>query len=119
MKRNGKPKASNRAARPGDAGRTGLDPAENGPARHKEFLGLETAVAAILRRSGVAAVVVVETGRALHEAFKGAVAAGCKIHGVASFLVFGIRKAADFFKICGLAYEKRTPLARCPFSSTI
>ena len=41
------------------------------------------------------------------------------IHGVASFLVFGIRKAADFFKICGLAYEKRTPLARCPFSSTI
>ena len=28
VNRNGKPKASNRAARPGDAGRTGLDPAE-------------------------------------------------------------------------------------------
>ena len=80
---------------------------------------VETAVAAILRRSGVAAVVVVEAGLALHEAFKGAVAAGSEIHGVASFLNLGAKKAADFFKICGWAYEKRTPLARCPFSSTI
>ena len=46
---------------------------------------VETAVAAILRRSGVAAIVVVEAGLALHKALKGAVAAGCEIHGVASF----------------------------------
>ena len=57
---------------------------------------VETAVAAILRRSGVAAVVVVEAGLALHEAFKGAVAAGSEIHGVASFLVLGAKKAASF-----------------------
>ena len=57
---------------------------------------VETAVAAILRRSGVAAVVVVEAGLALHEAFKGAVAAGCEIHGVASFLNLGVKKAASF-----------------------
>ena len=57
---------------------------------------VETAVAAILRRSGVAAVVVVEAGLALHKAFKGAVAAGCEIHGVASFLVLGAKKTASF-----------------------
>ena len=57
---------------------------------------VETAVAAILRRSGVAAVVVVEAGLALHKAFKGAVAAGCEIHGVASFLNLGVKKAASF-----------------------
>lgn len=57
---------------------------------------VETAVAAILRRSGVAAVVVVEAGLALHEAFKGAVAAGSEIHGVASFLNLGAKKAASF-----------------------
>ena len=57
---------------------------------------VETAVAAILRRSGVAAVVVVEAGLALHEAFKGAVAAGSEIHGIASFLNLGAKKAASF-----------------------
>ena len=57
---------------------------------------VETAVAAILRRSGVAAVVVVEAGLALHEAFKVAVAAGSEIHGVASFLNLGAKKAASF-----------------------
>lgn len=62
---------------------------------------VETAVAAILRRSGVAAVVVVEAGLALHKAFKGAVAAGCEIHGVASFLNLGVKKAASFSPIRG------------------
>ena len=57
---------------------------------------VETAVAAILRRSGVAAVVGVEAGLALHKARKGAVAAGGEIQGVASFLVLGAKKAASF-----------------------
>ena len=39
---------------------------------------------------------VVRDGLALHKAFKGAVAAGCEIHGVASFLVLGAKKAASF-----------------------
>ena len=52
---------------------------------------VETAVASILRRPGVAAVVVVEAGLALHKAFKGAVAAGCEIHSVASFLNLGVK----------------------------
>lgn len=46
--------------------------------------------------TAVAAVVVVEAGLALHEAFKGAVAAGSEIHGVASFLNLGAKKAASF-----------------------
>ena len=53
---------------------------------------VETAVAAILRRSGVAAVVVVETGLALHEAFKGAVAAGCKNTWCRLLSALGIKK---------------------------
>ena len=70
---------------------------------------VETAVAAILRRSGVAAVVVVETGLALHEAFKGAVAAGCKIHGVASFLVLGIKNGVPWKRY---ARHQKTPRDR-------
>ncbi len=39
---------------------------------------------------------VVRDGLALHKDFKGAVAAGCEIHGVASFLNLGVKKAASF-----------------------
>ena len=37
---NGKPNTKHCAARPCDAGRTGLDPAENGPASHEELFRL-------------------------------------------------------------------------------
>ena len=52
---------------------------------------------------------VVRDGLALHKDFKGAVAAGCEIHGVASFLVLGAKKAASFSP----TRDQRTPLLRC------
>ena len=38
---------------------------------------------------------VVRDGLALHKDFKGAVAAGCEIHGVASILNLGVKKSAS------------------------
>ena len=32
-------------------------------------------------------------------------------------IVFITKKPQTFFKICGKAYEKRTPFSRCPFHS--
>ena len=46
---------------------------------------------------------------AVDKALKGAVAAGCEIHGVASFLVLGAKKAASFSP----TRDQRTPLLRC------
>lgn len=63
---------------------------------------IKAAGAAVLRRDRLAAVVVVETGLALHELFKGPVAAGSEVHRPSPpFCVWAKRKAADFFKICG------------------
>ena len=58
---------------------------------------VKAAIAAILRRSGVAAVKVICSRPLLHELFKGPVAAGCEIHGVASFLVLGKKKSRRLF----------------------
>ena len=49
--------------------------------------------AAILRRSGLPAVKVVESRRILHEAFKGPVAAGSKIHGGSPPFLFWAQKS--------------------------
>ena len=73
---------------------------------------IKAAGAAVLRRDRLAAVVVVETGLALHELFKGPVAAGSEVHRPSPpFCVWAKRKAADFFKICGLAGEQNRALS--------
>ena len=73
---------------------------------------IKAAGAAVLRRDRLAAVVVVETGLALHELFKGPVAAGSEVHRPSPpFCFWAKRKAADFFKICGLAGEQKRALS--------
>lgn len=62
--------------------------------------------AAILRRSGLPAVKVVESRRILHEAFKGPVAAGSKIHGGSPPFLFWAQKKR---RPCLPDWEKRTP----------
>ena len=75
-------------------------------------LAIKAAGAAVLRRDRLAAVVVVETGLALHELFKGPIAAGSEVHRPSPpFCVWAKRKAADFFKICGLAGEQKRALS--------
>ena len=60
---------------------------------------IKAAGAAVLRRDRLAAVVVVETGLALHELFKGPVAAGSEVHRPSPpFCFWAKRKAADFFQ---------------------
>src|SRR5699024_5763227 len=70
---------------------------------------VKAAVAAILRRSGVAAVKVICSRPLLHELFKGPVAAGCKIHGVASFLVLCIKNGVPWKRYAG---HQKTPRDR-------
>lgn len=67
---------------------------------------VEMAGAAILRRSGLPAVKVVESRRILHEAFKGPVAAGSKIHGGSPPFLFWAQKKR---RPCLPDWEKRTP----------
>lgn len=60
---------------------------------------IKAAGAAVLRRDRLAAVVVVKTGLALHELFKGPIAAGSEVHRPSPpFCFWAKRKAADFFQ---------------------
>ena len=52
---------------------------------------------------------VVRDGLALHKDFKGAVAAGCEIHGVASFLNLGIKNGVPWKRYAG---HQKTPRDR-------
>ena len=78
---------------------------------------IKAAGAAVLRRDRLAAVVVVETGLALHELFKGPVAAGSEVHRPSPpFRFRAKRKAAEYENSAAPPMRKGHRLHDVPFS---
>ena len=68
----------------------------------------------VLQRDRLAAVVVVEIGLAVHDLFKGPVAAGSELHRPSPLSCFWTKeKPQTFFKICGLVGEQKRACHAC------